>query len=106
MMPLGETMSEAQDIAVDLIHIANPRVRSQRAFDELVASIAAVGLKRPITVAARPSSDGPRYDLVCGQGRLESSRSMMQDNSKPSGNWASQRFRRSSSRPTPSSCRS
>ena len=38
-------------------------------FAELVASIAAVGLKKPITVRRRPDSDG--YDLVCGQGRLE-----------------------------------
>jgi ParB family chromosome partitioning protein len=73
-----ETMCEAQHIAVDLIHIANPRVRSQRAFDELVSSIASVGLKRPITVAARPSSEGLRYDLVCGQGRLEAFRQLGQ----------------------------
>lgn len=78
MMAEGEIMSEAQDIAVDLIHIANPRVRSQRAFDELVASIASVGLKRPITVAARSSSEGLRYDLVCGQGRLEAFRQLGQ----------------------------
>jgi len=41
-------------------------------FGAIVTSIAAVGLKRPITVASRdPAPDGTSYDLVCGQGRLE-----------------------------------
>lgn len=73
-----DTRSEAQPILVDLIHISNPRARSPRAFDELVASIASVGLKRPITVAARSSTEGSRYDLVCGQGRLEAFRELGQ----------------------------
>lgn len=73
-----DTKSEAQAIPVDLIHISNPRARSPRAFDELVASIASVGLKRPITVAARSSTEGIRYDLVCGQGRLEAFRELGQ----------------------------
>jgi ParB family chromosome partitioning protein len=30
-----------------------------------------LGLKKPITVTRRDDADGPRYDLVCGQGRLE-----------------------------------
>jgi len=39
----------------------------------VVQSIAAVGLKRPITVAKRleRDSEGKIYDLVCGQGRME-----------------------------------
>lgn len=39
----------------------------------IVASIKAVGLKRPIEVARRESPDpnGKLYDLICGQGRLE-----------------------------------
>lgn len=77
-MTQGDTRSEAQDIPLELVHVANPRARSQRAFDELLASIAAVGLKRPITVAARPSTEGLRYDLVCGQGRLEAFRQLGQ----------------------------
>jgi ParB family transcriptional regulator, chromosome partitioning protein len=44
-------------------------------FREIVTNIAHLGLKRPITVSRRPSSgkeDGEaRYELVCGQGRLE-----------------------------------
>ncbi len=70
--------AKAQNIPVDLIDVANPRARNQRIFEEIVASIAAVGLKRPITVAARPSVHGMRYDLVCGQGRLEAFRRLGQ----------------------------
>ncbi len=49
----------------------NPRVRNKRIFKEIVSNIAELGLKRPITVTRRKMPDGPRYDLVCGQGRLE-----------------------------------
>jgi ParB family chromosome partitioning protein len=56
-------------IPVDAITILNPRVRNKRIFNELVTSIAHLGLKKPITVSRRAGNDG--YDLVCGQGRLE-----------------------------------
>src|SRR3546814_133466 len=52
-----------------LITILNPRVRNKRIFQELVNSIAHLGLKKPITVSQRPGKT--RFDLVCGQGRLE-----------------------------------
>jgi len=58
-------------IPTDRIRILNPRVRNRRAFEEMVANIASIGLKRPITVAPRPGTDPKEYDLVCGQGRLE-----------------------------------
>lgn len=61
----------AELIPIDRITVVNPRVRNRKAFREIVDNIAELGLKRPITVAARKSKDGPRYDLVCGQGRLE-----------------------------------
>jgi ParB family chromosome partitioning protein len=61
----------AELIPIDLITVVNPRVRNRKAFEEIVENIAELGLKRPITVAAREGADGPRYDLVCGQGRLE-----------------------------------
>ena len=54
------------------IRIINPRTRSIRKFEKIVASIGSVGLKRPITVHRRElDADGTRYDLVCGQGRME-----------------------------------
>ncbi len=56
-------------VAVDSITVLNPRVRNKRVFNELVTSIAHLGLKKPITVSLK--GDGSGYDLVCGQGRLE-----------------------------------
>jgi len=59
-------------IPIDRISVANPRVRNQRIFSEIVDNIAEIGLKKPITVTRRPDdADGPRFYLVCGQGRLE-----------------------------------
>lgn len=58
-------------IEIDRITILNPRHRNQRVFREIVENIAKIGLKRPITVTRRVEADGPFYDLVCGQGRLE-----------------------------------
>jgi len=65
-------------IPIDRITVVNPRVRNQRVFKEIVDNIAQIGLKRPITVTRRAGADGPSYDLVCGQGRLEAYRSLNQ----------------------------
>jgi ParB family chromosome partitioning protein len=61
-------------IAVDRVDIVNPRVRNKKIFREIISNIAELGLKRPITVTQRESTDGPRYNLICGQGRLEAYR--------------------------------
>jgi ParB family chromosome partitioning protein len=58
-------------IPLDKIVVVNPRIRNAKVFKEIVENIAQVGLKRPITVTRRMEADGPFYDLVCGQGRLE-----------------------------------
>jgi ParB family chromosome partitioning protein len=58
-------------IPVDRITVINPRVRNKKVFKEIISNIAELGLKKPITVTRRDDADGPRYDLVCGQGRLE-----------------------------------
>lgn len=58
-------------IPLERITVVNPRTRNKRVFREIVENIAQVGLKRPITVTRRIEADGPFYDLVCGQGRLE-----------------------------------
>ncbi len=67
--PVGHTVL----VPVDAITVVNPRLRNKKVFDEITANIAELGLKRPITVAARETEDGsgPAYELVCGQGRLE-----------------------------------
>ncbi|WP_066479369.1 MULTISPECIES: plasmid partitioning protein RepB C-terminal domain-containing protein [unclassified Sphingomonas] len=58
-------------IPLSRITVVNPRTRNKRVFKEIVENIAQIGLKRPITVTRRIEADGPFYDLVCGQGRLE-----------------------------------
>lgn len=64
--------SEIRSIPIDRIRVLNPRSRNQKVFAGLVESIATVGLKRPITVTENGADgEGPFYDLVCGQGRME-----------------------------------
>ena len=59
-------------IPVAEIHVLNPRSRSKRVHQEIIDNIRAVGLKRPITVSkCRNSTGAQRYNLICGQGRLE-----------------------------------
>ena len=66
------TVAEVPSIPIAQIRIVNPRVRSKVTFDQIVASISALGLKNPIIVSERaPDQDGTKYDLVCGQGRIE-----------------------------------
>lgn len=67
-MSRGATIRE---IGIASIEVLNPRERNQKVFQELVESIRLLGLKKPITVAERSGTDGPRYVLVCGQGRME-----------------------------------
>jgi ParB family chromosome partitioning protein len=64
---------EVRLISISAIRVINPRVRDKTKFELIVRNIEAVGLKRPITVTARPRQDGnePQFDLACGQGRLE-----------------------------------
>jgi len=66
------TEKEIERIPIGEIRVANPRSRNKLKFQLVVASIRAVGLKKPILVSRRdPDGDGTRYDLVCGQGRME-----------------------------------
>lgn len=58
-------------IPISRITVLNPRARNKRQHREIVNNIEAIGLKRPITVSRREGTSGPRYDLVCGEGRLE-----------------------------------
>ncbi len=65
---MSDATPEIKMVPVSSITILNPRARNKRIFNELVNSIAQLGLKKPITVS--PLDDG-NYHLVCGQGRLE-----------------------------------
>jgi ParB family chromosome partitioning protein len=59
-------------IPIDRISLLNPRGRSRRVHREIIDSVEAVGLKRPITVSRRRGENGEaRYDLICGEGRIE-----------------------------------
>lgn len=63
---------EVRIVPIDRITVMNPRERDPAVFAEIVQSIKAVGLKKPITVTAGPSVDGAeRFRLVCGEGRLK-----------------------------------
>jgi ParB family chromosome partitioning protein len=63
--------STVELIPIERITVINPRVRNKKIFKEIVSNIAELGLKKPITVTRLDDADGPRYALVCGQGRLE-----------------------------------
>ena len=65
-------------IPIERITVINPRVRNKKIFSEIVSNIAELGLKRPITVTRRDEADGPRYVLICGQGRLEAYQALCQ----------------------------
>lgn len=69
---MKQSNASIKTIPVDSINILNPRVRNAKIFEGIVHNITQVGLKRPITVTpCRSGAEGKKYDLVCGQGRLE-----------------------------------
>ena len=69
---MNDEAPSVQMIPTDQINVINPRSRNKVVFQSIVSNISALGLKKPITVAPRSQpSDGKKYDLVCGQGRLE-----------------------------------
>ena len=75
-MRKAQQAETVQVIPIDRIAVINPRVRNRKSFKDIVENIGALGLKKPITVARRDGPDGPRFDLVCGQGRLEAYQSL------------------------------
>jgi len=63
---------KVQMISIDAIQIVNPRSRGQGKFKQIVDNIAQLGLKKPVVVRKVSSRDGKaKYELVCGQGRIE-----------------------------------
>lgn len=60
-------------IPIERIRVLNPRARDRKKFEVILQSIKNLGLKKPIQVSLRGSheAEGPGYDLVCGQGRME-----------------------------------
>lgn len=68
------TSRQIEMIPISRINVLNPRARNKRQHREIVDNIDAIGLKRPITVSRRADTNPPRYDLVCGEGRVEAFR--------------------------------
>jgi ParB family transcriptional regulator, chromosome partitioning protein len=66
-------MKKIELIPIRDIRVLNPRERNQKKFKQIAENIANVGLKKPITVAKRTNvkNGEAKYDLACGQGRLE-----------------------------------
>jgi ParB family chromosome partitioning protein len=62
---------EVRLIPIEKIKVLNPRERNQQMFQEIVESIKAIGLKKPITVTSRTDANGEHFHLVCGEGRLK-----------------------------------
>jgi ParB family transcriptional regulator, chromosome partitioning protein len=59
-------------VPIAQINVLNPRARNGRIHQQIIDSIQKAGLKRPIVISRRRSTqDGFRFDLVCGQGRIE-----------------------------------
>ena len=75
---LPESAGVVEDVPLAQIEILNPRERKQKVFQEMVASIKALGLKKPITVIRRGEAPDGSYLLVCGQGRVEAFRALGQ----------------------------
>jgi ParB family transcriptional regulator, chromosome partitioning protein len=73
-----ESPPTVEMISLDQIEVVNPRLRNAKVFREIVENIAAIGLKRPITVSRQSGSGGGRFDLVCGQGRIEAYKALNQ----------------------------
>lgn len=73
--------SELLMIPIDSIEVLNPRERNSRVFDDIVGNIKNIGLKKPITVTPRASSDSSkRYLLICGEGRLKAFKTLGEPN--------------------------
>lgn len=60
-----------ESISIAEIVVLNPRNREQIQFTENVRSIDKLGMYKPICVNKRNFAKRKKYELVCGQGRLE-----------------------------------
>ncbi len=74
-----KTVRNVVEIKIDRIKIINPRERDPAKFAENVASIQRLGLKRPIVVNSRFIKEHGKYELVCGQGRIEAFQKLKRD---------------------------
>jgi hypothetical protein len=66
MSHIARESEDIRLIPIDRIEILNPRERNQKTFREIVASIKALGLKKPITVTRR--GNGREIAFTLGDG--------------------------------------
>ena len=78
--PKSDNASTVVMVSVACVRVTNPRDRDRRKFEQILRSIAELGLKRPITVTkcGLGKNGQPVYDLICGQGRLEAFKALGQ----------------------------
>ena len=67
IVPMTERIHEM--IPLDKIVVLNSRTRDAQQFEEIVLSIAAVGLLQPIKVNRRNLAKTQSYEQICGEGR-------------------------------------
>ena len=67
IVPMSDRISEM--IPLDKIVVLNSRTRDAQQFEEIVRSIAAVGMLQPIKVNRRNLAKTGCYELICGEGR-------------------------------------
>ena len=75
----SETKQKVQMVSIEQIRVLNPRFRNKKKFQLIVTNIYNLGLKRPITVSISNNKGRKKYDLVCGQGRLEAYEALGQE---------------------------
>lgn len=74
-----EAQREVVMVPIEELSVLSPRARNRRQHQEIVDNIDTVGLKRPITVRRRADRGGSlRYDVICGEGRLDAFRRLGQ----------------------------
>lgn len=65
-------------VPIEHVTVLNPRTRNRKQHREIVDNIDAIGLKRPVSARRKITADGVRYEVVCGEGRLEAFRMLGQ----------------------------
>ncbi len=68
---MKETSYKVQLIPIKDIRIVNDRARNKKSLKDIENNISQVGLKKPVTVRPANDSTNQKYDLICGQGRLQ-----------------------------------
>ena len=64
-------------VPIDQVSVLNPRSRNEQQHQEIIDNIEAIGLKRPVTARRHPTLND-RYEVICGEGRLEAFRRLDQ----------------------------